>query len=245
SSSVTGTGTVGSSTGAGTNMFSCSESVSSQPTSAVAAEVATAAVAATATGYNSRTFFSAEEASPRGGERATSMPAVKSASYDRSDDSSGDRGLSCRSSKLGATGIPACSPDTPDSSVLASTRAEGAGGSDDDVTDTDEGVMAKLKDFTEIARRTAAHNEVMRLREHEMAWAARTASEMSLRSEMCALKDDLSRVSGNNAVLQRRCDVLQQENAELGERFAAIAEEKRQVESKARRLLRSDRYRGY
>lgn len=58
----------------------------------------------------------------------------------------------------------------------------------------------------------------MRLREHEMAWAERTASEMSLRSEMCALKDDLSRVSGDNTALKKRCDILRQENTELGER---------------------------
>lgn len=64
--------------------------------------------------------------------------------------------------------------------------------------------------------------QVMRLREHEMAWAERTASEMSLRSEMCAVKDDLSRVSVDNAALKKRCDMLQRENAELGERCARV-----------------------
>ncbi|CAM9115742.1 unnamed protein product [Pylaiella littoralis] len=176
-------------------------------------------------------------------------------------------------------------PDTNVPSTLSSLRPGGCTASDDDLTDTDEGVLARLAEFTEMARRTAAHNEelsqelaaekrrgahtnrkleqsnmtstelreslalaqdtVMKLREHEIAWAESTASEMSLRAEMCALKDEFAEVSTSASVLRKRCDALQRENAELGDRLASIAEEKRQVETKARRLLRSDRYRGY
>lgn len=59
----------------------------------------------------------------------------------------------------------------------------------------------------------------MKLREHEMAWAESTASEMSLRAEMCALKDEYANASANASALRKRCDVLQRENAELGERY--------------------------
>lgn len=51
-----------------------------------------------------------------------------------------------------------------------------------------------------------------------MSWADTTASEMSLRAELCALKDEYSSASGNASVLRKRCDSLQRENAELGER---------------------------
>lgn len=61
--------------------------------------------------------------------------------------------------------------------------------------------------------------QVMKLREHEMSWAETTASEMSLRAEMCALTDDYSSVSGDASTLGKRCEVLQRENAELSERW--------------------------
>lgn len=51
-----------------------------------------------------------------------------------------------------------------------------------------------------------------------MAWAKSTASEMSLRAEICALKDEYSTVSGELSVMRKRCGVLQRENTELGER---------------------------
>lgn len=53
-----------------------------------------------------------------------------------------------------------------------------------------------------------------------MSWAETTASEMSLRAELCALKDEYSGVAGDASALRKRCDVLQRENAELGERCA-------------------------
>lgn len=59
----------------------------------------------------------------------------------------------------------------------------------------------------------------MKLREHEMSWAETTASEMSLRAELCALKDEYSSASGDASALRKRCEVLQRENAELGERY--------------------------
>lgn len=59
----------------------------------------------------------------------------------------------------------------------------------------------------------------MKLREHEMAWAESTASEMSLRAEMCALKDEFAEASTSASVLRKRCDALQRENAELGDRY--------------------------
>eukprot|EP00903_Cladosiphon_okamuranus_P011979 g11250.t1 len=90
-----------------------------------------------------------------------------------------------------------------------------------------------------------AQDTVIKLREHEMSWAETTASEMSLRAELCAVKDEYSSVAGDASALRKRCDLLQRENAELADRFTTLAEEKRQVESRARRLLRSDRFRGY
>lgn len=59
---------------------------------------------------------------------------------------------------------------------------------------------------------------MIKLREHEMAWAERTANEMSLRAELCALKDEHSSVSSDAAVLKKRCEAFQLENTELGER---------------------------
>ncbi|CAM9180956.1 unnamed protein product, partial [Ectocarpus sp. 12 AP-2014] len=191
-----------------------------------------------------------------------------------------------RNASLGTDKTACPTPSTKSVPAPATaSRAAAAATSDDDLTDTDEGVMARLAEFTEMAGRTAAHNEelsqelaaekrrvahstrkleqshitctelreslalaqdtVVKLREHEMAWAESIASEMSLRSEMCALKDEYAGVSGDASTLRKRCDVLERENAELVERFATMAEEKRQMESKARRLLRSDRYRGY
>lgn len=72
--------------------------------------------------------------------------------------------------------------------------------------------------------------QVMKLREHEMAWAESTASEMSLRAEMCALKDEYAGVSASASVLRKRCDVLQRENTELGERYDETSDERRAVE---------------
>lgn len=69
-------------------------------------------------------------------------------------------------------------------------------------------------------RRVCPVSQVIKTREHEMAWAKSTASEMSLRTEICALKDEHSSVSGELSVLRKRCGVLQRENTELGERSA-------------------------
>lgn len=60
--------------------------------------------------------------------------------------------------------------------------------------------------------------QVIKLREHEMRWAESTASEMSLRAEVCALKDEHASAASDAAVLKKRCDDLQRENTELGER---------------------------
>ena len=51
-----------------------------------------------------------------------------------------------------------------------------------------------------------------------MSWAETTASEMSLRAELCALRDEYSSVSGDASALRKRCEALQRENTELGER---------------------------
>lgn len=56
------------------------------------------------------------------------------------------------------------------------------------------------------------------MREHEIKWAESTASEMSLRAEVCALKDERATALGDAAALKKRCEALQQENNELGER---------------------------
>lgn len=62
----------------------------------------------------------------------------------------------------------------------------------------------------------------MKLREHEMSWAETTASEMSLRAELCALRDEYSSVSGDASALRKRCEALQRENTELGERCGGV-----------------------
>lgn len=62
--------------------------------------------------------------------------------------------------------------------------------------------------------------QVIKLREHELRWAESTASEMSLRSELCALKDENAAAVSETAILKRRCDALQRENNDLGERYA-------------------------
>ncbi|CAM9673870.1 unnamed protein product [Ectocarpus sp. 13 AM-2016] len=208
-------------------------------TAAVEARAAAAAdVATTSTGADG-VFTSSRGA-------MTNKSEMMGAFYGR-DGTMHENGADFRRNASLGTGKTAC-PTPSTKSVPApatASRAAAAATSDDDLTDTDEGVMARLAEFTEMARRTAAHNEVVKLREHEMAWAESTASEMSLRSEMCALKDEYAGVSGDASTLRKRCDVLERENAELVERFATMAEEKRQMESKARRLLRSDRYRGY
>ncbi|CAM9360101.1 unnamed protein product [Ectocarpus sp. 8 AP-2014] len=249
--------------------------------SAAAVEARAAAdadVATTSTGADSVLKHSTEA--------LTNTSEMMGASYGK-DGTMPENGADFRRAASLGTGETAC--PTPSTKYVPApatvSRAAGAATSDDDLMDTDEGVMARLAEFTEMARRTAAHNEelsqelaaekrrvahstrkleqshitctelreslalaqdtVVKLREHEMAWAESTASEMSLRSEMCALKDEYAGVSGDASALRKRCDVLERENAELVERFASMAEEKRQMESKARRLLRSDRYRGY
>lgn len=52
-----------------------------------------------------------------------------------------------------------------------------------------------------------------------MKWAESTAGEMSLRAEVCALKDERATALGDAAALKKRCEALQQENNELGERY--------------------------
>ncbi|CAM9420117.1 unnamed protein product [Ectocarpus fasciculatus] len=217
------------------------ESSSRLPASTDAADARAAADADVATASTG-----ANDMLKNSGGALTNKSEMMGASYGRDGAVPANGADFRRNASIGA-GETACPrPNTKSVSAPATaSRAAGAATSDDDLTDTDEGVMLRLAEFTEMARRTAAHNEVVKLREHEMAWAESTASEMSLRSEMCALKDEYAGVSGDASVLRKRCDVLQRENAELGERFAAMAEEKRQMESKARRLLRSDRYRGY
>lgn len=61
--------------------------------------------------------------------------------------------------------------------------------------------------------------QVIKLREHEMRWAESTANEMSLRAEVCALKDEHASAAGDAAAFKKRCDVLLTENTELGERY--------------------------
>ena len=56
------------------------------------------------------------------------------------------------------------------------------------------------------------------MREHEMKWAESTANEMSLRVEVCALKDERATALGDAAALKKRCEALRRENNELGER---------------------------
>lgn len=60
--------------------------------------------------------------------------------------------------------------------------------------------------------------QVIKLREHERRWAESTADEMSLRAELCAMKDECASTSGNAAILRNRCETLERDNAELGER---------------------------
>eukprot|EP00752_Nemacystus_decipiens_P005007 g4552.t1 len=194
----------------------------------------------------------------RGKKRASAAPAAVANSA-----------AATPSPNAGASPLLLASSSSSSSLSCSSPRAGGVTARDDDLTDTNEGVLVRLAEFTEIARSTAVQNEelshelaaekrraahisgkleqsnitctelreslalaqdtVMKLREHEMSWAETTASEMSLRAELCALKDEHSSASAEASALRKRCEVLQRENAELGERFATLAEEKRQV----------------
>lgn len=74
-----------------------------------------------------------------------------------------------------------------------------------------------------LLRGVGKKRQVIKLREHEIRWAESTASEMSLRAEVCALKDEHNSVVGDAVVLRKRCEVLQRENNELGERYSTCA----------------------
>lgn len=136
-------------TGAGTNVAFRPMPASSLAVSAAPAEVTTSSAAAVATDYG-RTFFSTEGAALRRAEDMTSPSALNAKPHDRKNGSSTDDDDHFgRSSKVGTTeAIRSFPPDTRDAPTPASARAGGAGGSDDDLTDTDEGVSTPLSRFS-------------------------------------------------------------------------------------------------
>lgn len=60
--------------------------------------------------------------------------------------------------------------------------------------------------------------QVMKLREHEQGWAETTAREISLRRELCGLRDGHASATADATALRKRCEALERENKELGER---------------------------
>lgn len=72
--------------------------------------------------------------------------------------------------------------------------------------------------YTENISFSCGLSKVIKLREHELRWAESTAHEMSLRAELCTLKDEHATAVGDAAIFKKRCEALQRENTELGER---------------------------